>query len=391
MDASLASAVLVAQQALVLSRGSEGRLRIEPPAPPWLARVAQWPGPTEDAFDVGDVFPYLEVFLPEAETVWSGVGEGPAHSGIWVESTRDGDTLELEATAIRASSGGVLVIREAHREHAARQSVLQLARVSALEHERLLAELSAKEVLLHCIVHDLAGPLAGMQGCWETLSQAPLGTAEAELVRLGLLQAGRQGRLIQDILDVFATQIASLDRLPPDENLAPDPVACVTEVVEGLRPAFLIKNVGLRVESPVQSPTPWRVVAESARLERVLYNLLENALRFAPRESEVLVRLVDEGPSVRITVVDQGPGVAAEVLPRLFRRFVAGGRRPGKSGVGLFFCRITLERWGGTIGCDSGSDPGACFTVRLSKLSSEAWPPGGFTPDGTLHSREVTS
>jgi signal transduction histidine kinase len=316
---------------------------------------------------ITDCFPYLEACLPEAEVLWQSGSGALLASGIWTEPTHDGAELHLEATALQLDQGSLLLIRRVESEHSARQQVLQLARERMLDHERLLEEISAKEILLHCIIHDLAGPLAGIQGCLELLAARARDAEDTEFVQLGLLQAGRQQRLIRTLLDVFASRDpsgqSSSTPTPPSHDL----IACVDAVAEGLRPAFLAKRVHLQTRRSEGLPSPGWVVAEASRLERVLYNLLENALRFAPVASTVTVHLQEEGDWLTATVADEGPGVAPEVLPRLFQHFITGGRWPGKSGLGLFFCRITLERWGGSIACLSGEGSGARFHIRLKK------------------------
>ncbi len=404
------AAVLAAQEILVLRRIQPGVLTIIPPAPHWLARFIASPessheprpspglrppsprdagrgqgegsparfmareqvifeqGASQGTFPTTELFPYLESCLPEAEAIWKGQGESQLSSGIWTEPIPGGGDLHLEATALRVDQGAFLLIRRADREHAARQQVLQLARERMLDHERLLEEISAKEILLHCIVHDLAGPLAGMQGCLEMLANSSLGASEADFVQMGLLQAGRQQRLIRDILDVFAHPVPSRQPHATDLSLTHDLCACVDEVTEGLRPAFLAKRVNLKTIALPNPTQPRRVVAEASRLERVLYNLLENALRFSPVLSTVTVQLHEEEHTLGVTVSDEGPGVAPEIMPHLFHRFISGGRWPGKSGLGLFFCRITLEPWGGSITCLPGEEGGACFKIQLRKV-----------------------
>ncbi|MBL9126087.1 MAG: HAMP domain-containing histidine kinase, partial [Verrucomicrobiales bacterium] len=324
-------AVLAAQHFLILRRTRPGVLVLVPPLPDWLegwGPIGEGPG---RGFPVADRFPYLESCLPEAEAYWNGETEHPPGFHLWSEPRPDGVDLHLHAAAMRTDAGGFLVIRRADSEFEARRQVLQLARERALDHERLLEETSAKEVLLHCIVHDLAGPLSGIQGCLEMLAAGKLEPSDAEFVRMGLLQAGRQQRLIRNILDVFAHGDYP-GRSRGSELADPlDPLACVEQVTEGLRPAFLAKKVRLELRVPAEMDGSIRVVAETSRLERVLHNLLENALRYAPVDSAVIVRADDDGDRWGLTVADEGPGVAPEVRPRLFRRFVAGGKAPGKS------------------------------------------------------------
>jgi signal transduction histidine kinase len=372
MEPALSDAIIAAQQVLVLRRVREGIMEVVPPHPPWLGRLSALDLSRDKPFPAAEVFPYLEAWMPELEALWTSKSEMPVRMGVWTEAADDGADLHLEATALALPSVGVLLITQAFEEHSRQQSVLQMARTSVLEHERLMAEISEKEILLHCVVHDLAGPLAGIQGCLELLAQTRLAPSETELVRMARLEVARQGRLIRDILDVFGSQIASMRNT--DALSAPDLEKTVTSVVDGLRAVSVLKGVELRVETPAASARSWRVTAELSRLERVFFNLVENALRFAPPTTTVTVQIADEDAWIRVTILDEGPGVTPEILPRLFQRFVSGGRAPGKSGLGLFFCRMAVERWGGTIACDSGSRPGARFTVRLRKALATPLP-----------------
>ena len=111
------------------------------------------------------------------------------------------------------------------------------------------------------------------------------------------------------------------------------------------------------------------MVGAATRLERVLFNLLENALRYAPVDSEVVIRLMDEGQSIRFSIEDAGVGVPKDEVYRLFRKFAQGSGKTGQVGLGLYFCRITIEGWGGTIGYNPSPLGGACFWFRLPKPS----------------------
>ena len=111
----------------------------------------------------------------------------------------------------------------------------------------------------------------------------------------------------------------------------------------------------------------WRVTGHAEKLERVLYNLLENAVRHTPVGSTVTIRLVDEEGSIRVAVEDQGSGLEPGLADKLFERFRQGERSPGKAGLGLFFCRIMVKRWGGEIGCQPLSSGGAQFWFQLPK------------------------
>jgi signal transduction histidine kinase len=116
-----------------------------------------------------------------------------------------------------------------------------------------------------------------------------------------------------------------------------------------------------------------RVVADETRLIRVLANLVDNALRHSPPGTRVSMTAVAEDGSVRLSIEDEGRGVSPDMLPNLFQK-LARDPRGGGSGLGLYFCRITLELWGGGIGYEPRPGGGAKFWIRLPIASDR----GGF-------------
>lgn len=109
------------------------------------------------------------------------------------------------------------------------------------------------------------------------------------------------------------------------------------------------------------------MVGEKSRLERVLSNLVENVLRYSPRGSPVTIGVHDKQDGVLTTVDDEGFGVPEELAPHLFQKFVQGNHKPGRVGLGLYFCHITIECWGGTIGYSPRANRGARFWFRLPR------------------------
>ena len=79
--------------------------------------------------------------------------------------------------------------------------------------------------------------------------------------------------------------------------------------------------------------------------------------------------LPDEGETIRFSIEDAGEGVPKNQVYRLFRKFAQGSGQTGQVGLGLYFCRITIEGWGGSIGYNPSSLGGACFWFRLPKPS----------------------
>lgn len=145
--------------------------------------------------------------------------------------------------------------------------------------------------------------------------------------------------------------------------VAPDLGEAIAQVIEALAPVAASR--GVRLAGPPPSAAPCRVIGDERRLARVLTNLVENAIRYTPRGGCVRV-IVDEEPgSVHVAVEDEGPGVSPAVAARLFQKFARGRDAAAGTGLGLYFCRITVEHWGGAIGCEARPEGGSRFWVRL--------------------------
>ena len=95
-------------------------------------------------------------------------------------------------------------------------------------------------------------------------------------------------------------------------------------------------------------------MGDASRLDRIFGNLLENAMRYTPKGSTVTIGLEHQGNSVLAFVDDEGPGLPpGQRVDQLFALFAKGKSNAGKAGLGLYFCKITVERWGGTIGAET--------------------------------------
>jgi signal transduction histidine kinase len=241
-------------------------------------------------------------------------------------------------------------------------ALLQHARQHVLTHQRLLKEIEQKDVLLHCIIHDLRSPMVSAHSAFQLLAAEKLTAKSKSTLEIGLTELERQNRLLESILGVFAAETGTASDPTPTTV---DVVACARDVVEAMGPAFALKGVGLLVDAAHHESGPWLVAADRDRLIRVFANLADNALRHSDRGSTVYVRFARRPNHVEAVVEDEGPGVPRDLAAQLFDRFVQGGRRPGRAGLGLHFCRITVEGWGGSIGHRNRREGGATFWFRL--------------------------
>ncbi len=257
-------------------------------------------------------------------------------------------------------SGGAAPIRTP--EGAILGAVVTFADVSALHGLQ-----EQREDLLRAVSHDLRGPLTVIQAAAElllrSLAKAGLSGRERKNAEAIVSGARRMNAMIQDLVDWARLEAGQLDlRLQPV-----DLRATLAELLDRL--AGTLDTARIRVQAAEGLPP---ALADPDRLERILVNLLSNALKYSTPGSEVTVTVAREGSEVTAAISDQGPGIAPEELPHLFERYYrgrAGSERHGGLGLGLFATRMLVEAHGGHISAASQPGVGSTFTFTLPVAS----------------------
>ncbi len=315
---------------------------------------------------------FLENFLVDAEESWNSKGTGSAGSGNWIERGATGREIPLEAFALALDGKNILILRNLSSTFAEQQRWFQTARNSLLAHEKLLTEIQKKEILLHCIIHDLSQPLSAMSGCFNLLLLERLPPALKKFARDGLRESQRQEQMIRGILSAFSSDLAAQQSAATSDAPAPNLAACAQQALEEFSASAAEKGIHLRLDARLNPSLDWRVMGDAARLDRVFGNLLENALRHSPKGTTVTIGVENDGAFVRAFVDDEGPGLPADQpASGLFALFAKGESHSGKAGLGLYFCKITVERWGGTVGAETRSGGGSRFWFRLPRAAKD--------------------
>jgi signal transduction histidine kinase len=357
-------ALTAALENLVVERLDDGRFVRCSELPAWANVYASYELRARLPFAIDDVFPFLAAFLDDAAEAWRE-GGGVVSSDLWTKVDSCGEEVHLQAKALRVQGKNALVVARSDRLFEQHQLVLQRARELRLTHRAFMREIEQKDILMHMIVHDLAAPLHGILGALSLLNEQNLGEPSQQWIRVSLQAALRQRQLIGEILDVFS--IENGPRPWDGGSAMPDVRKLITGVIAELTPAA--DRQGIRFQSNIDAIAECFVAAEETRLFRVLTNLVDNALRHSPRGKTVVLNLRREDGTIFVSVDDEGAGVPAEQVPSLFEKF-ARGVAGGAAGLGLYFCRITVERWGGRVGYEARDGGGARFWLRLPVASS---------------------
>jgi PAS domain S-box-containing protein len=222
----------------------------------------------------------------------------------------------------------------------------------------------AKDEFLATLSHELRTPMTAIVGWARMLEMSDLDPAlMQEAIHAITRGAKAQAQLIDDLLDVSRITLGKL-HLNLDEVDIDD---IVSAAVEAVRATANVKGISVDVRLDPRRP---RAAGDASRLQQVIWNLLNNAVKFtrAGGRVEVSVQRVDS--SVLILVADDGEGISADFLPLIFDRFRQADstttRRFGGLGLGLSIVRQITELHGGTVeAASAGRGRGATFTVTL--------------------------
>jgi two-component system, OmpR family, sensor histidine kinase KdpD len=267
----------------------------------------------------------------------------------------DGLVLVLRGRSLAAADRRLVEAFATHAAIALRQQRLGEQAATARE----LAEIDRlRTALLSAVSHDLRSPLASakasvgsLRGTAVTFSEEDrrelLATAEESLDRLD--------RLVDNLLDMSRLQAGALALDLQEVSVLDAVTRAMDDLGEGSRP--------VAVSVPADLPD---VMADPALLERILVNVLANALRFSPPQEPPSIAASVHDARVHLRVVDHGPGIPQEERDRVFRPFQRMGDRDNTTGVGLGLAlsRGLAEAMGGTLGPDE--TPGGGVTMILT-------------------------
>jgi len=214
------------------------------------------------------------------------------------------------------------------------------------------------------VSHELRTPLSILRGYIETLLDNPK-TSREELSRVLTVMerhSKRLGLLVNDLLS-----LARLESSNTKLELSEVPVReLFNNVVHDWKEKLSAKNLKILVDLPSDVQT---FRADETRLQEVLYNLLENAVKYSPENGEIRLQMARRGSEIVLSMNDHGVGISKEHLPRIFERFYrvdkARSREPGGTGLGLAIVKHIAQLHGGHVEAESELGKGTTIRVVL--------------------------
>jgi PAS domain S-box-containing protein len=286
--------------------------------------------------------------LPEWDAIATQIPVGaPGASGasVTVPLELGGAELWLSFAAVRSPEGVVYAFRD-------------------LTSERALEE--AKTEFVATVSHELRTPMAGIYGAAQTLLREDVEISPENRRTLLEIIANQAVRLTQITEEVLIASRLDRGELPVEREHV-DVVELAEETVEQVR-AHLPETTTLELELEPELP---QASADRDRLQQVLVNLLDNAIKYSPGGGQVTLALESRPDAVRISVSDPGLGIPPAEQQRVFEKFYRLDtqltRAGGGTGLGLYITRELVRRMGGTIAVRSKPGVGSTFTVDLPR------------------------
>jgi two-component system phosphate regulon sensor histidine kinase PhoR len=304
---------------------------------------------------------------PQIEQIF-GIPRGEAEGKIFLEAIRNNDIAEIIDRVLKNNKFISVEITLAWPI----QKIFQVNAAPLFEKEKIsgcllvihdITEIRRLETVRSDFVanvsHELKTPLTSIKGFVETLLEGALDDKENNRHFLEIIQnhAERLDNLVNDLLSLSRLESKEITLKKVSLNLKSE----VDSVISGFKSQ--IKKKGIEVKNELS--TGVILTADRDRLEQVITNLLDNAIKFNKEKGSVKIYGEDAGGKIRVTVEDSGAGIPAKDIPRIFERFYrvdkARSRELDGTGLGLSIVKHIIELHGGTVGVESTEGLGSKF------------------------------
>ncbi len=286
---------------------------------------------------------------------------------------------------LTVSPEGQLTILNVTRNLVTTASGERLGQVVALHDITLEKELeNMKDDFLHSITHDLKSPLTSVQGFLNLFIEGELGAVTQDQIRylkIMIHSSGKLLRMINNILDMAKLDAGHMSISKVEWNV----LSSVDEILQNFQEIArhhkiqVFKSIVVYKSDgrsfPVQDETHLdhsiTLSADVELLERVLTNLVDNAMKFTPTAGQIEILIEDYPDKVQISVKDNGRGIPEDALAKIFHKFQQAPGTKGGTGLGLTIAKHIVEEHGGQIGVKSEKGKGSTFHFWIPKSEIE--------------------
>lgn len=319
-----------------------------------------------------EIFPFLEVFMFEADDFWSSPENGKFKSGIWTETLSNGTEIALTAYAVKHNSEKLILIKPPEDKIDSEQIALQMAREQKLAFEKLeKAErelrllLDYKDKFVSIISHDLRSPVAAVLGIAEMLAND-----EEELSKLDDFYK----EMIISIKDEMIRLLDYNDKLYHWSNLELGNFKIIktksklSNIISTAHRTSTKKLEAKNISFSTNLKEEIYVDVDLTLFLQVLNNLIANAIKFTPKNGKISLNIT-EGEKLQLAVIDSGVGMSEKIIENIFNGFArnsttgTGGEKG--TGLGLGIVKKIIDAHEFNIHVESEEGKGSKFIIEM--------------------------
>jgi signal transduction histidine kinase len=343
--------------------------------PSWFRELFPNHNYSSARFNLAEVFPFLEVFLPDAAYLFNSKSDGKLLSGLWAEYDPDNYEVILQATAVKDNGNSLLFIESITERFPNQQKNIQHARETILEHQQLIKTekklrtlFENQEEFISIFSHDIRGPLGGAFTLLEILKKDEnfmdkFNTEQAEVI--GVMHKG-----LKDLYD-YAYRLHDWSKVHFGDlqlEISKVKLADLVNNLLGLQQESLNEK---RLKVKVDIPSNLIINVDAPYFKNALHNLLSNAIKFSYEDNEIIISAEESKTGTVIVLKDHGTGIPEQFKNNLFEFNKQNSRRGTKgekgSGIGLTIVKRILNLHNAKIELESKINVGTTVKITLPK------------------------
>lgn len=343
--------------------------------PHWFKELA--PGNLKNTkINFTETFPFLEVFLFEANEFWNTGKPGKIKSGIWTQLLPNKTEISFVAYAIYHTGQKYLVVRPIEEDMNSEQLALQMAREQKLAYEKLeKAEkklkllLEYKDKFVGIVSHDLRSPVAAVLGITELLTND-----KEELSKLSDFYQD----MIINIKEEMERLLEYNDKLYHWSNLElgnfdivkkPESLLKIIQTSERTSESKL-KSKNITFQTNITGKNDFKIKVDLTLFLQVLNNLVSNAVKFTPENGTITINAIRKENRTTLTISDTGVGIPKTISEKIFEGFARnsthGTSGEKGTGLGLGIVKKIIDAHGFTIDVNSEEGKGSDFIININ-------------------------
>jgi len=375
IDSSTLSCNVLYSLGFMTFQHSENGFELIGNVPDWFKKLIPDYNYSSSCFHLEELFPFLEVFLPEASELYQSKEDGKAVSGLWTEFSPQSEEVILQATAIRENGYNFIFLESVSERNPEKQKNLQKLREQSLAYrqlakteEKLRNVLKNREQFISIFSHDFRGPLAGIYSLIDLLRNddefmSNFKTNHSHLFNViykDVRDLHDYGSKLYDWSNVNFGSM-KLERVFVDFN------TMVHNLITTLEEKIFSKKIQIKLDIP----NHFTIFVDEVFFKNALFNLMTNAIKFSYPMGKITITAEESEGFQVIKIIDEGVGMTDELIESVFnydsKKSATGTKGEKGSGIGLTIVKKIMDMHSADVIVDSVVEKGTTVEVRLKK------------------------